>query len=128
MSPRTRARIAAVVVVVFGPVGCVTADARVIEAADSLVPPESEVTQVVEEPTGLISAVAYEITDGGLGRDLVEAVAVQAQAEGWEATGRRLSAEGVVLEFVREDIEAVVSVWTDRDPVSASIQVSGTSS
>lgn len=103
-------------------------DPRVLEAAESLVPPQSEVTDVVENTTGLAVEsgpyfVVYEITDGGLGVDLVDAIEERARAEGWEPGDRREAIDAVELRFARDDLESLVYVWINRDPVSASIHV-----
>src|SRR5512145_1964188 len=73
---------------------CNRSDPRILEAAESLVPPQSEVTDVVENTTGLSFEsgpyfASYKITDGGLGPAIEGAIAERAEAGGWESIARR---------------------------------------
>jgi hypothetical protein len=102
-------------------------DPRWLEAAESLVPPQSEVTDVIENTTGLSFEtgpywVIYEITDGGLGAGLEGAIEERAQVEGWELI-ERTENNAISLRFVRDDLEALVRVWINRDPIDASINI-----
>ena len=103
-------------------------DPRILEAAESLIPPQSEVIDVVENTTGFSFesgpySASYKITDGGLGPAVEGAIVERAQAEGWESIDRRESLDGIELRFARDDMEALVYVWINRDPVEASIRV-----
>lgn len=107
---------------------CNRSDPRYLEAAESLVPAQSEVTDVTENSEGFSFEsgpyfVIYEISDGGLGAGIEGAIAERAQAEGWESIERSEEADGIELRFGREDLEAIVVVWINRDPVEASIDV-----
>jgi len=110
---------------------CNSSDARILGAAESLVPPQSDVTEVTENDTGLSFEAGphfaiYEITDGGLGPALEGAIEEQAQATGWEMTERSEKANANELRFARDDLEAIVAIWINRDPVGASIHVNST--
>jgi hypothetical protein len=103
-------------------------DPRILDAAESLVPPQSQVNEVVENTEGFSFesgpyVASYKITDGGLGVVLVDAIEEQAIAEGWELRDRDEGGDAINLSFVREDLEALVYVWVNRDPVDASITV-----
>lgn len=103
-------------------------DPRILDAAESLVPPQSEVKEVVENTEGFSFEsgpyfASYKITDGGLGVALVEAIERQADAADWELLDRSEGGDAINLSLVREDLEALVYVWVNRDPVEASITV-----
>jgi hypothetical protein len=121
---------ALVLVSVFGMAGgCSNAsDPRVLDAAHSLVPPDSEVTQIIENTVGLSIETgpyfaSYEITDGGLGLALVDAIDQQAARSGWRGTLRKEALAGIELRFERDNLRALIYVFTEREPVSASITV-----
>jgi hypothetical protein len=109
--------------------GCVNrSDERMIDAAQSLVPPGSEVTETLEN-TGLrilvgSYSVHLTISDGGLGDDLVDAIEQQASAGGWASTYHRDAPGGVELGFVRNGFQADVDVRTKKEIVNAAITVS----
>lgn len=109
--------------------GCVnTSDPRMIEAAESLVPPESQVTETLENTglRGLVGtySVHLTITDGGLGTDLLRAVEQQAEVAGWQPTYQREALGGVELGFVRDGLQADIDVRTKKETVNAAISVS----
>ena len=67
--------------------------------------------------------VSYEITDGGLGAALEEAIEERARAEGGEPAERSENLDGIELRFARDDLVARVYVWINPEPVEASIRV-----
>jgi hypothetical protein len=128
MSTSFRAFILLAVGAVLLLAACNRSDPRYFEAAESLIPPQSEVIDVTENSKGFSFEsgpyfVIYDITDGGLGAGLEEAIAERAQGEGWESIERSEKADGIELRFERDDLEAIVIVWINRDPVEASIDV-----
>jgi hypothetical protein len=122
-------RVAASLAVLLATTSCSNrSDPRMLDAAESLVPPKSEVTEVIENTTGFSFEsgpyfVIYEITDGGLGAGLEGAIVERARAEGWEPTERREALDATELRFARDDLEALVRVWINRDPIDASISI-----
>jgi hypothetical protein len=105
-----------------------TSDPRVLEAAESLVPSGSAVTEITENTVGLSIETGpyfatYGITDGGLGLGLVDAIDEQAEETGWHRTVRVEGLGGIELRYERDDLRALVYVWTGREPVTASITV-----
>jgi len=105
--------------------GRIPAGSRLTE---SLVPPQSEVTDVIENTTGPSFEsgpyfVSYKITDGGLGAALEGAIEDRARVEGWEPTALREVSDAIEFRFQRDDLEALVYVWINRDPIDASISI-----
>jgi hypothetical protein len=103
-------------------------DPGIIEAAHSLVPPGSEITETNENTTGLRFEtgnyrVILTVTDGGLEEDLLPAIEAQAAASGWQLTEREDIPAGIHLVYLRSDLRADVSVRTNNDPVTAAIRV-----
>jgi len=129
VSTRTRAFLSlALIAALLLPACSNRSDPRWLEAAESLVPPQSEVTDVIENTTGLSFEsgpyfVSYKITDGGLGAELERAIEERARAEGWEPTAPREVSDAVELRFERDDLEALVYIWINRDPIDASISI-----
>ncbi len=109
-----------------------TTDEGMIAAAETLVPPESIVTDVKENTgTGAIVGsyrVHLTMSDGGAGGDLDEAIARQAELTGWTATYRREAVGGVELGFIRDGLQADVDVHTENDPITAVVRVEGADS
>jgi hypothetical protein len=109
-------------------VACATrSDPAMIEVAKSLVPEGSEITTVTENtgPTwvnGQYSGL-LEITDGGLGPGLLDAIEELASAGGWEERYRCEVLAGVTLGYSRDDLQVDVSVRTERDPVAGSVRI-----
>jgi hypothetical protein len=109
-------------------VACVTrSDPAMIDVAKSLVPEGSEISAVTENtgPTwvnGQYSA-ALEITDGGLGPGLLDAIEDLAVAGGWEERYRCEVPAGVTLGYSRDDHQVDVSVRTERDPVAGRVRI-----
>jgi hypothetical protein len=98
-----------------------------LEAAESLVPPESEITDVAEN-TGLsIEVGEYSVTltvsNGNLGQDLTAAIKEQAEAAGWEAEYEEEIPAGVRLGYLRDGLRADVSVRTEKETIDAAIRV-----
>jgi hypothetical protein len=125
MRPMVRAAAAGLIVVAAACSN--TSDPRIIDAAESLVPPESEVTESGEN-LGLTFEsgpyfVALTIDDGGQGPGLLTAIERQAEVAGWEVASRDESIGGVQLGYLRDDLEASVTVHTEDDVVTASIFV-----
>jgi hypothetical protein len=86
------------------------------------------VTRVAENTTGLAFEsgpyfVLYEITDGGLDAALETAITERALSHGWKLVERTEDPDTITLRFLRDDLEALVRVWLDQDPTSASITV-----
>lgn len=109
---------------------CNTSDPRIVDAAETLVPPESEIIEL-RENTGLSPEVgqysaSLTITDGGLGVGLLEAIEEQAAAEGWEPTYRRESPGGFELGYLRDGLQADVDVRTKKETIDAAIRVAET--
>jgi hypothetical protein len=103
-------------------------DPRWLDAGESLIPPESEVTEVIENTSWLSLETgpywaSYNITGGGLGAALEGAIHERARAAGWEPTERSEELDAIQLRFVRDDLKALVRVWINRDPVDASITI-----
>lgn len=104
-----------------------TTDEGMIAAAETLVPPESIVTDVTENigTEALVGSYRVHLTmsDGGVGEDLDEAIARQAESAGWTATYRREAVGGVELGFTRNGLQADVDVYTENDPITAVVRV-----
>jgi hypothetical protein len=99
-----------------------------VAAAQSLVPEGSRIVSARENTDGLaFESGAYfaqlEITDGGRGSALADAIAARTEAAGWTMVERAPSADTEELTFTRDSYEASVHVWLDRTPVSATIFV-----
>jgi hypothetical protein len=98
-----------------------------IAAAESLVPPRSEVLDVIDNSRDLTLWegdywAALQINDGGLGAELLTAVKDRAGAGGWLERYRCDLRGAVRLGFVRDDLKVDVSVTT-AEPLSARIWV-----
>ena len=107
-----------------------TSDERMIEAAESLVPPDSEVTEMTEN-TGLealVGSYSVYLTDGGAGEQLDDAIARQAESAGWMPTYEEQIPVGVRLGYVRDGVQADVSVRTKNETINAVIRVEATES
>ena len=103
-------------------------DTGMIEAAKGLVPPESEILEVSDNSKGLtIEAgnywAALQISDGGLGPALLEAVEDRASAGGWDEQYRCDLRDGVQLGYARDDLEVDVSVGTRDESVRGRIRI-----
>lgn len=103
-------------------------DTGMIEAAESLVPPESEILEVTDNSKGLTIVngdywAALQISDGGLGPALLDAVQEQAKAEGWQERYRCDVPAGVTLGYVRDDYQVDVGVRTKKEAVDAYIHI-----
>jgi len=109
-------------------VACVNAsDQGMIDAAESLVPPESEVTDV-RENTGAEALVGsyrvhLTISDGGAGNGLDEAIAEQARSTGWTLISEEQIPAGTRLHFARDGLRADISVRTENETINAVIRV-----
>ncbi len=127
MSTRNLVRVIAAAVAVAASVACNTSDPRILEAAETLVPPQSEVSDVAEN-TGLSFevgeySVTLTISDGGLGQDLTAAIKEQAEAAGWVAEYEEEIPAGVRLGYQRDGLHADVSVRTEKETINAAIRV-----
>ncbi len=99
-----------------------------IDAAESLVPPESEILEVTDNSKGLTIEVgdywaAVQFSDGGLGPALLEAVKDRVSAGGWEERYRCDVPAGVTLGYVRDDLKVDVSVRTKKESVDGYIHI-----
>ena len=109
-------------------VACVTqSDPAMIDVAKSLVPDGSVITGITENtgPTwvnGQYSA-AIEITDGGLGPSLLDAIEDLAAAGGWQEQFRCEIPAGVTLGYSRDDHQVDVDVRSEDDPVTGSVRI-----
>jgi hypothetical protein len=104
-----------------------TSDGRMLEAAESLVPPDSQVTETLENtgPSILVGTynVHLTVSDGGLGADLLDAIEKQAEVAGWQRISEEEIPAGVRVSYLRNDFRADVSVRTRNDTVDAVIRV-----
>jgi hypothetical protein len=104
------------------------ADPQAVAAAHSLVPDGSPIVSSHENTDGLAFEsgeyfARLEITDGGRGPALADAIAARADVAGWTMVERAPSADTEEVTFTQESYEATVYVWLDRTPVSATIFV-----
>ena len=109
-------------------VSCVnTSDQRMIEAAESLVPPGSEVTDVRENTgvEGLVGTyrVHLTISAGGAGEELDEAISEQARSSGWTLISEEQIPAGTRLSYARDGFRADISVRTENATINAVIRV-----
>ncbi len=102
-------------------------DQATLDAAHSLVPDGSEVTEVLENtgPEPIVGAyrATLRITDGGLGDGLLDAIEERAASGGWKERYRCEVHDGITLGYSSADHKVDVGVHTNDDPVYASIGV-----
>lgn len=103
-------------------------DTGMIDAAESLVPPESEILEVNDNSKGLTIEVgdywaALQISDGGLGPELLGAMEDRARTGGWEERYRCELRDGVQVGYVRDDLKVDVTVITTDEPGRAYVNI-----
>lgn len=104
-----------------------TTDEGMIAAAETLVPPESEITDV-RENTGMEALVGsyrvhLTISDGGVGKGLDEAITEQARSSGWTLISEEQIPAGILLSYARDGLRADISVRTENETINAVIRV-----
>jgi hypothetical protein len=103
-------------------------DTGMIDAAESLVPSESEILEVNDNSKGLTIEVgdywvALRISDGGFGPELLRAIEERAGANGWQERYRCDVPAGVTLGYVRDDYKVNLGVRTNKESVDAYIHI-----
>lgn len=126
--PSTARSIAALLVVLVVAACSHSTDTGMIEAAEGLVPAGSEILEVTDNSKGLTIVegdyrAALQISDGGLGPELLEAIEDRASDEGWEERYRCDVPAGVTLGYVRDDYKVDVGVRTKKESVDAYIHI-----